>query len=204
MAKKVYYYEQFNTHKNDIRKTWDTLKAVINWFKKKSSFPSHFITNSSFVYDKDTIANKVNEYFCEIGPKLTKSIASPQNPHLNYRSNIGTPCLDNLIFEYSTAEEITKHIQNLKPKSSSGYDQISSKVLKEIGPIISRHICLIFDQSFCTGTFLDRLKLCKVIPLFKRGQTAIWKRQTHFFINSNIKSLRTHCFSLVIWPSYQT
>ena len=30
MAKKDYHYEQFNKHKNDIRKTWDTLKDVIN------------------------------------------------------------------------------------------------------------------------------------------------------------------------------
>ena len=194
MAKKDYYYEQFNKHKNDIRKTWDTLQDVINRSKNTSSFPSHFITNSSIVSEKDTITNKFYEYFCEIGPKLTKSIASHQNPHLNYRSNIGTPCLDNLIFEYSTAEEITKHIQNIKPKSSSGYDQISSKVLKEIGPIISRHLCLIVNQSLCTGIFPDRLKLAKVIPLFiKRGQTAIWKLQTHFFITSKIKNLWTSC-----------
>ena len=93
------------------------------------------MTNSSIVFDKDTVANKLNEYFCELWPKLAESIASPHlnyrsNPHMNYRSNIDTPCLDNLIFEYSTTEEITKHIQNLKPKSSSGYDQISSKVFK--------------------------------------------------------------------------
>ena len=68
------------------------------------------------------------------------------------------PFLDNIIFEYSTAEEITKHIQNLKPKSSSGFDQISSKVLKDIGPIIIRHFCLIVNQSLCTGIFPDRLK----------------------------------------------
>ena len=30
MAKKDYYDEQFNKHKNDIRKTWYTLKDVIN------------------------------------------------------------------------------------------------------------------------------------------------------------------------------
>ena len=135
------------------------IKGRNQQIKNTSSFPSHFNTNSSIVSDKDTIANTFNEYFCEIGLKLAKSIASPQNPHLNYRSNIGTPCLDNLIFEYSTAEEIKKHIQNLKSKSSSGYDQISSKVLKEIGPIISRHLCLIVNQSLCTGIFPDRQKI---------------------------------------------
>ena len=88
---------------------------------------------------------------------------------------MGTPCLDNFIFDYPTAEEIIKHIQNLKPKSSSGYDQISSKLLKEIGPIISQHLCLIINQSLCTGIFLDRLKLAKVIPLFKKGDKLLFE-----------------------------
>ena len=82
--------------------------------------------NTAKVTEKPIIANEFNEYFCEIGPKLAKSIPSPHNPHVNVQSNLGTPCQDEFIFEYPTAEEITKHIQNLKPKSSSEYGQISS------------------------------------------------------------------------------
>ena len=174
-AKKDYYYDQFAKYKNDIRKTWDTLKDVIIRSKNTSSFPSHFIINTSTVTEKPIIADKFNEYFCEIGPKLAESIPSPRNPHVNFQSNLGTPCLDNFIFDYPTAEEIIKHIQNLKPKSSSGYDQISSKLLKEIGPIISQHLCLIINQSLCTGIFPDRLKLAKVIPLFKKGYKLLFE-----------------------------
>ena len=137
--------------------------------KKASSFPFHFIINTSTMTEKPIIANEFNEYFCEVGTKLAKSIPSPHNPYVNFQSNLGTPCLDNFIFEYPIAEEIIKHIQNLKTKSSSWYDQISSKLLKQIGPIISHHFCLFINQSLCTGILLDRLKLAKVIPLFKKG-----------------------------------
>ena len=59
------------------------------------------------VTDKHFIANKFNEYFfCEIGPKLGKSIQSPHYPHFNFQSNLGTPWLDDFIFEYPIAEEI--------------------------------------------------------------------------------------------------
>ena len=87
--------------------------------KKSSSFPSDFIINTSTVTEKPIIANEFNKYFCEVGPKLAKSIPSPHNPYVTFQSNLGTPCLDNFIFEYPTAEEIIKHIQNLKTKSSS-------------------------------------------------------------------------------------
>ena len=110
-----------------------------------------------------------------MGPNLAKSIPSPRNPHVNFQSNLGTPCLDNFIFEYPTIEEILKHIENLKPKSSSRYDQRSSKLLKEIGPIISQQLCLIINQSLCTGIFPDRLKLAKVVPLFKKGDKLLFE-----------------------------
>ena len=86
-AKKDYHYDQFAKYKNDIRKTWDTLKDVINRSKNTSSFPSHFIINTSTVTEKPIIADKFNEYFCEIGPKLAESIPSPRNPHINFQSN---------------------------------------------------------------------------------------------------------------------
>ena len=39
MAKREYYVHEFTKYKNDIRKTWDTLKDIINTKKSKSDFP---------------------------------------------------------------------------------------------------------------------------------------------------------------------
>ena len=162
--------------------------------KNTSSFPSHFIINISTVTEKPIIADKFNEDFCEIGPKLARSIPSPRNPHVNFQSNLGTSCQDNSIFEYPTTEEIIKHIQNLnlKPKSSSGHDQISSKLLKEIGPIISQHLCLIINQSLCTGIFPDRLKLAKVIPLFKKGDKLLFENYIPISLLTAISKIFEH------------
>ena len=63
----------------------------------------------------------------------------------------------------------------VKTKSSSGYDQISSKLLKKNGPIISKHLCLIVNRLLCTGIFPGRLKLAKVIPLFKKGDKLLFE-----------------------------
>ena len=58
-------------------------------------------------------------------------------------------------------------IRNLKPKSSAGYDNISTKLLKEIENVISGPLSIIFHQSLCTGIFPEKLKIAKVIPLYK-------------------------------------
>ena len=53
-AKKVFYYNEFSKYKNDIRKTWDTLKEVINKKTFKSDFPSNFLHDGVAITDSKT------------------------------------------------------------------------------------------------------------------------------------------------------
>ena len=73
-AKKDFYYNEFSKYKNDIRKTWDTLKKVINKKTFKPDFPSNFLHDGVEITGSKNIADKFNEYFTEIGPKLARSI----------------------------------------------------------------------------------------------------------------------------------
>ena len=43
VPKKEFYHNEFNKHKNGIRKTWDTLKEITNKKTFKSDLPSRFI-----------------------------------------------------------------------------------------------------------------------------------------------------------------
>ena len=57
----------------------------------------------------------------------------------------------------------------MKSKSSSGDDEISSIFLKNESVLSALAPCLsiLINQSLCTGIFPTRLKLAKVIPLYK-------------------------------------
>ena len=46
-AKKQHYTHEFAKYKNDIRKTWDTLKDIMNKKKSKVEFPTYLIINQS-------------------------------------------------------------------------------------------------------------------------------------------------------------
>ena len=52
---------------------------------------------------------------------------------------------------------------------SSGMDNIPLKLLTKIGDIISTPLSLIINQSLCSGSFPSKLKLAKVIPIFKKN-----------------------------------
>ena len=73
-------------------------------------------------------------------------------------------------FSFTLIDEktIEKSIQSLKPKTSSGTDHVSSILLKFCSDIISKPISAIINQSLKNGIFPDKLKIAKIIPIFKK------------------------------------
>ena len=61
-----------------------------------------------------------------------------------------------------------KITNTLLSKSSCGHDEISTKFLKYIAPVLIQSITLIINQSLITGIFPNDLKIAKVIPLHKK------------------------------------
>ena len=59
-------------------------------------------------------------------------------------------------------------IKNVKLSKSKGHDGISSEVLKLISNNISSSITFIINQTLTTGIFPDKLKIAKVVPIFKK------------------------------------
>ena len=67
----------------------------------------------------------------------------------------------------TTAKEIERIIQSLKTKTSYGYDEISTKILKISCPFISSPINHICNKMLFWGVFPDRLKYAIIKPLHK-------------------------------------
>ena len=61
--------------------------------------------------------------------------------------------------------------KELKPKLSSGADFISTKLLKEIAPIIITPLHYLINLSLETGFVPPELKLAKIVPIFKDGNS---------------------------------
>ena len=128
--------------------------------------PSSFAHEGVEITGTKNIADKFNEYFTEIGPKLAKSINTSNKAQFN--SYLTISCAASFNFAYTNPDNIEKIIRNLRPKSSAGSDNISTKLIKGIENIVSRPLSIITNQSLCTGIFPDKLKIAKVIPLYKK------------------------------------
>jgi hypothetical protein len=75
----------------------------------------------------------------------------------------------NINLKSISTKEIENIIKSLKPKNSTGYDGISTKLIKICSPFTSSPLAHIRNKSLSSGIFTDRLKYAIVKPLFKKG-----------------------------------
>ena len=165
-AKKEYYNNEFFKYKRDVKNTWATINNLLCRKKRKSSHPTQININSKKVTDKKEIAEEFNKYFTSIGPVLSDAIPQTAKTHRSYLNKV---ILSRFAFSPTNNNEIMKIIDIFLPKTSSGEDGLSMKLLKRIKHIIVDSLTLIINQSLNTGIFPENLKLAKVLPLFKKG-----------------------------------
>jgi hypothetical protein len=129
--------------------------------------PSRFNNNGTTVNMEDA-ADAFNKYFLTITDSL--SIQSPkQNNAISLLRDSYPNCVTKMKTIPVTEAEIRGIIKSLKHTNSSGYDEISSKILKSCGSLISRPLCYICNKSILIGIFPDRLKYATVKLLYKKG-----------------------------------
>ena len=117
-----------------------------------------------------TIADKFCKYFSEIGHTYSTNIPPPKRPFHDYLHH--KTC--NSFFMMPTDPiEISRIITSLKPKTSSGHDNISSKLLKYLIPSISVPLSIVINKSFQTGIVPKNMKVAKIIPIYKAKEKTI-------------------------------
>ena len=164
-AKYIFYNYQFNKYKNDTKKTWATIKEVIN--KRDSrSIPEYINSNNHRVMDIEFIANLFNDYFTQIGPQMAQTVPVVNNISFKHFLKDKT----DTIFKFNPVHnsDIKKIILDLNSKTSSGHGNISTVLLKCLEPILTPILTLIINQSLNSGIFPKKLKIAKIVPLHKK------------------------------------
>ena len=171
LAKKTYFLQQFNTCKNDSRKTWKTINDLISNRKEKTS-PTYFKDEHVIVTDKLEIANKFNLYFTNIGSNLAKDIHSSTNKDFTSYLIKVDENVSQFNFQDVDEDTIRKIIDGFPQKNSCGFDGITLKQLKYLKECLLAPITLIIRQV--TGIFPEQLKIAKVILIYKKDDDTIF------------------------------
>ena len=162
-TEKKYYSDLLDSNKDNIKKTWQTMKNIINKNKTKKVQDKFKLNDESMISDKSVISNRFNEFFVNIGPNLAKMIPIQNVSPLQFMDD---PTVNSIFLSLVTAEEIREIVCSLK-NGAAGHDEIKASILKSISSYIIDPLAYICNLSLNQGVFPSELKTANVLPLYK-------------------------------------
>lgn len=171
-AQTAYYSRLFDSKTVSIKSLWKNLNRVCSATKKKKEKNSvDFLDsgNGTLRLSKE-ISNTFNKFFSSVGAELTKNLPTSKTPFNSYMQNV-TP--QSIFVAPVTQCEILTTITKLKNKTSSGHDGVNTCLIKENKYVLSEPLEILYNMSLASGCVPDKLKIAKVIPLYKNGEKSV-------------------------------
>lgn len=143
LAKKLYYQDYFNVNVQNMKNTWKAINDLIS-HKKSKHKQIHAIkdprSSNQLTRNTKLIPNIFNKFFTSVGPDLASKLPDPSthfSSYLQINHNYNS-----FFFDPTTPSEIESVILSLPNNKSD-------------------------DSSITTGRYPAKLKIAKVLPVYK-------------------------------------
>ena len=165
-AKAMFFQKEIGKIKN-ISSTWKTISKILRKGKHNfSSLPSQLNVNRIPLTNPSSICSELNQYFCNIGHEMAKSI-DKSSIKAKSQSFYGKLVSHSIYFEPTNDEEIVNIIKDLNPNKAPGYDDLSTKLIKAAAHSLSPFLSSISNSCLKSGHCPDGLKIARVTFLHK-------------------------------------
>ena len=111
------------------------------------------------------IAKEFNNFFMNFGPNLAKKVPNSSNSFTSFLNQTHSIMKKNSL----SINQLKEALFSLKTNKSPGYDDINFNVVKKCFGEINEPLRHLFNLSLENGIFPEKMKIAKVIPLFKYG-----------------------------------
>ena len=186
-GKKSYYEKYFSNNKDNLRKTWQGIKEIINVKSKNSNNISCITDDNVNISDPTRIANCFNKFYVSIADNILKKRKYAGKK--DYRDFLKNPLNNSFVLEKCTPQEIAFLLKSLNPHKAYGPNSIPTKILHLLANDICKPLCTIFNLSFDNGQFPNLLKIAKTIPIFKKDSRLLVSNYRPISLLSNINKI---------------
>jgi hypothetical protein len=166
-AKKQFYNKKLADSTNKIK----TARQLV----KDNTFNHHHdATITNIKVDNTTLTNlgeialAFNNYYINITDKLNNQHSDEKKASMML-NNLTLDGIEPMVTIPDSEVEVRNIIKPLKSKETSGYDGITSKILKLCASTVIKPLTYIYNLSLTTGTFPERCKPAIVRPIYKKG-----------------------------------
>ena len=190
LSKKNFFFDFFNNHISNMKKTWQGINDLLKRKKQKGSTIKNLKcpNSNTTTSDESTISNILNNHFASIGSKLANKLPVSVKNFSDYLDSSKSPsssfCFDNI-----SANDVKLEILSMPDNKSYGFYSFPTKMLKCAAPIMADILAAIFNRSVLTGVYPSKLKMARVIPIFKADDDSDPNNYRPISLLSNINQL---------------
>ena len=163
-VKADYVKSNLNNNQNNPKKFWKNIQEI---FPQKSKNNKNIILtdmDTDQTLESEKVADYINDFFTNIGPKLALKCNSPWVFYGNESVNI----IENIEI---TPEEVLEVCKTININKASCVDNLSCEILRDAFMIIPTKLCKLFNVSIDTAIIPPDWKIAKVTPLPKAGNS---------------------------------
>ena len=167
-SEREFFKKKISSYAGDVKGSWKVINQVLNK-KSKTTHVSSLNVDGKTILDDATIAESMNDFFCDIGKVLSDKMPATSNPLLTHEYSVNKV---NSKFQFTPVDtrQVGKVFGKFKSSMGSGPDGIANFFLKAVLPIFAESLCDIFNLSLATGVFPACWKVARVTPILKNGE----------------------------------
>ena len=167
-CEKKYFSDLLEQNKNNIKATWSILNTIMNKKVSINTLPNDFEdTDGGKIKGKQNIANGFNDFFVNVGPNLANNIQCENNKTIH--SYLKKRNDSSMFLGPVDVNEVLKTVNSCNSKTSTDCDEMSMSLVKNIIYDVITPFTYICNLSFEKSVFPDKMKVAKVVPLYKSG-----------------------------------
>ena len=169
-TKEDYYRSKCIEFKRNTSKLWKLMQRLTCKTKDRTNLIDYLKIDNIDYHEHKIIAEEFAKHFATVGGNYANQIPTARHQIDHYLSQI--PLNPKSIFLTPTCpSEIRSIIGKLPNKSSSGHDNISNILLKNLQDSLIPLLTLLFNNSLKDGVFPQGMKAADVTPLHKNRET---------------------------------
>ena len=165
-AKVQFYQSMCYEYRTQTKKLWGLINEIAGKHSNKTVLIEYLKIDDVKEYSAEKISNRFAKYFAGVGKYFASKIPKPLKSVTAYLKLLQSN-QSSLFLTPTCEEEIKKIVSTLPSKASSGHDNISNILLKEIIDPLAHVLMEVFNKSMAVGEFPSIMKLAEVVPLYK-------------------------------------
>ena len=165
-TREQYFRDKCKEYRQSTSKLWKLINKLSNKENDKTNLIEYLKIDNVEIYNGKIISEELAKHFANVGKTYAEKIPSSLRSINHYLSQIPRNP-KSMFMDPTSSTEIRKLIMQLPNKDSSGNDNLSNRLLKQMVDPILEPLTTIFNQSLTEGVFPQGMKEADVIPLFK-------------------------------------